>query len=100
MNQANIYKVLASILIMALFSCLGVYAERGDKKDRKDNPLLKQKSIAAVKTELAPHIDGKLDDSVWLSADIADQFIQYSPYNGSPSKYRTEVRVLYDNSSI
>lgn len=71
-----------------------------DKKDKKDNPLLLQKSITAVKIQDPPSIDGKLDDTVWLSADVADNFVQYSPFSGSPSKYRTEVRVLYDNSAI
>jgi len=71
-----------------------------EKKDSKDNPLLLQKSINAVKIQDPPVIDGKLDDSIWSSADVAENFIQYSPFSGSPSKYITEVRVLYDNSAI
>ena len=88
------------ILLFMLLSFLASANLIAGKKDKKDNPLLMQKTIAAIKTEYPPVIDGKLDDTIWLSADIADNFIQYSPYNGSPSKYRTEVRVLYDNSAI
>jgi hypothetical protein len=95
-----IRKIFASIIILTVLTASALSDGSKDKKDKSDNPLLKQKSITAVKIDNPPVVDGKLDDSVWLSADLADNFVQYSPYNGSPSKYRTEVRVLYDNSAI
>jgi len=71
-----------------------------DGKEGKGDPLLRQKSISAVKIDNPPVIDGKLDEQVWFKADVAKDFIQYSPYSGSVSKYRTEVRLLYDNKAI
>lgn len=100
MHLKVLKKVLISIIILAVLAIFPLSAGSKDKKDRSDNPLLKQKSITAFKIETPPFIDGKLDDQQWMDADIADNFIQYSPYNGSPSKYRTEVRVVYDNTAI
>ena len=97
MTDIMIRKVTLVIVLLFFVAYSDLLA---GKKDKKDDPLLMQKSIAAIKTEHPPMIDGKLDDTAWRSAAIADNFIQYSPYNGSPSKYRTEVRVLYDNSAI
>ena len=100
MNIIMFRRVSLLIILLAVLATTPLSAGRKDRKDRPDNPLLKQKSITAIKIDNPPVIDGKLDDKQWMYADIADKFIQYSPFNGSPSKYRTEVRVLYDNSAI
>lgn len=97
MRKIKIYRsILYSIALSAL---LAGSVSAMPKKD-PTNPLLLQKSIVAVKIQEAPVIDGSLNDEVWRSADVASDFVQYSPYNGKPSKYRTEVRVLYDNKAI
>ena len=88
------------VILLTVITSVDVLAGSKDRKDKKDNPLLLRKSITAIKTDTPPVIDARLDDEAWLSADIADKFVQYSPFSGSPSKYRTEVRVLYDNSAI
>lgn len=100
MNIIMFRRVSLLIILLAVLVTTTLSAGRKDRKDRPDNPLLKQKSITAIKIDNPPVIDGKLDDKQWMYADLADKFIQYSPFNGSPSKYRTEVRVLYDNSAI
>ncbi|MEA1886729.1 MAG: DUF5916 domain-containing protein [Bacteroidota bacterium] len=97
MRDIGIRRILLLLMVLFFVTATNMYA---DRKDKKDKPLLMQKSIAAIKTDNPPLIDGKLDDRVWQSADIADNFIQYSPFNGSPSKYKTEVRVLYDNTAL
>ena len=47
-------------------------------------------------------IDGKLDESIWQSAEIATDFIMFDPDNGKkiPDSKKTEIRVLYDNDAI
>ncbi len=87
-------------IVFIIMSVPGLTAVYGEGKEKKGDPFLTKKSITAVKTDNPPVIDGTLDDTVWLIADVANNFIQYSPYNGAESKYRTEVRVLYDNKAI
>ena len=60
----------------------------------------KKKSHNAQKTELTPKIDGKLDDLAWQNVAPADQFIQFEPYNGKVPSQKTEVKIIYDNTSI
>lgn len=47
-------------------------------------------------------IDGKMDEAIWKSADVATDFIMFQPDNGKPvaNEKRTEVKVLYDNNAI
>lgn len=50
----------------------------------------------------APKIDGILDEEVWKNAPIAGDFIEFQPENGKAEAYafRTEVRILYDDTGI
>ncbi len=47
-------------------------------------------------------LDGKLNESIWQTAKTGTNFISSSPDNGTPiaEKYKTEVKVLYDNEGI
>ena len=47
-------------------------------------------------------IDGKLDESIWQTTPIANDFVMFSPDNGKviPENKKTEVKVLYDNDAI
>ena len=56
--------------------------------------------IDALLVQQGPRIDGILDDAVWRSAPVIDQFTQKEPNEGAPATQRTEVRVLYDGSSL
>ena len=58
------------------------------------------RDMPAVKTDHSPKIDGLLDDAVWQTAPVATNFIQNFPKAGELATVKTEVRILYDNSSI
>lgn len=59
-----------------------------------------KKEMSATRIESDIKIDGVLDDDAWAGADIATDFIQFQFKNDMPSKYRTEVKVLYDNTAV
>ncbi len=61
---------------------------------------LSQKNIRAVSVGHAPRIDGVLDEAEWAGAPVATDFITNSPVFGKPASSKTDVRVLYDNTSI
>ncbi|HIG76211.1 MAG TPA: hypothetical protein EYQ24_17020 [Bacteroidetes bacterium] len=44
--------------------------------------------------------DGRLDDAAWLGAEVATDFVQFSPNPGAVAGERTEARVLYDRAAI
>ena len=56
--------------------------------------------VDAVKVDQSPQIDGVLDEALWESAALIEDFIQQEPDEGAPASERTEVRVLYDGSSL
>ena len=64
------------------------------------NPVEKRKTLTALKIKIPPKIDGVLDDPAWEQAPVADDFIQYAPYNGKPATFPTQVRVVYDDKAL
>ena len=56
--------------------------------------------VDAVRVDQSPQIDGVLDEALWESAAVIDDFTQQEPDEGAPASERTEVRVLYDGSSL
>ncbi|MES2525259.1 MAG: DUF5916 domain-containing protein [Gemmatimonadota bacterium] len=54
----------------------------------------------ATRTAQAPVIDGKLDDAVWRQATVIDQFLEYEPNTGATPRFRTELRVLFDDKYL
>jgi hypothetical protein len=56
--------------------------------------------VAPARTPEAPVIDGALDEAVWRSAPMIDEFTQQEPSDGEPATERTEVRVLYDSQAL
>ena len=67
---------------------------------RQNDPVLTGRKLEAVRTEQRIKADGLLDEEAWLLSNVAGDFIMYNPYNGIASKYRTEVRVLYDDEAL
>ncbi len=55
---------------------------------------------SAARTTQAPILDGKLDDAAWQAAPVIDQFLEYEPNTGATPRFRTEVRVLYDDKYL
>ena len=61
-----------------------------------------KKSYNIKKINKGPDIDGKLDESIWESLDIAKDFSQIEPNNGKPERQgqKTEVKICYDDKNI
>ena len=64
------------------------------------NGLAQQKECFAVKTDSPPIIDGDLSDTVWDKANLISDFTQQEPAAGNLPRFKTEVKILYDNSNI
>src|SRR6476469_777757 len=51
----------------------------------------------ASRVTTPPTLDGRTDDPAWVSAQVIDQFLEYDPNEGRESRFKTEVRVTYDD---
>ncbi len=47
-----------------------------------------------------PKIDGKLNETFWMSLPVAGNFVQYSPRNGTYPFVSTEVHFAYDDEAL
>ncbi len=56
--------------------------------------------VRPPRTQVAPAVDGRLDDAVWQDATRITEFIQMQPLDGSPATEATDVYVAYDSSNI
>jgi hypothetical protein len=54
----------------------------------------------AVAIRDAIRLDGRLDETAWLTAQPATGFRQSEPNEGEPATQRTEVRFLYDEAAL
>ncbi len=62
-------------------------------------PSARATATAAVASRAAtpPVLDGRADDAAWQGAQVIDQFLEYDPDPGAESRFRTELRVTYDD---
>nr|WP_314835988.1 DUF5916 domain-containing protein [uncultured Flavobacterium sp.] len=81
-------KIYAIILIFFVFLNFNSYAQK--------------KSIRAKSITENIIVDGKINESIWKSADIATDFVMFEPDNGRPISQdkKTDVKILYDNDAI
>ena len=68
-------------------------------------PYFLQAQIPVRETRAIPalekiKIDGVLDESVWKDAPIANDFFTYEPTIGEPARFRTRVKVLFDDNAM
>jgi len=59
-----------------------------------------EKSFRAVRTEIAPLVDGRLDEEVWALADVVEDFHEVQPIEYDEASQRTQVFVLYDDDNL
>jgi len=59
-----------------------------------------ERVLQANKVFQAPKIDGVLNEAIWQSAPVAENFTVNSPNYGEASAHKTKVYIVYDNSSI
>ena len=58
------------------------------------------RSVAALRVDLPPRIDGHLSDPGWRDAQAADGFFRAQQTRGMPARLHTEAFVLYDDVAI
>jgi hypothetical protein len=81
-----------SLLILAATAAPAQSVQVGQGRD--------QKAIDMVHTDVAPVIDGVLDEEVWKTAAVIDDFHQIIPVEYAEPSERTEVKLLFDSEAL
>ena len=78
------------------------YQSSGTDPDGESRPVRTVRPIMeAIRLEgIPPTIDGILDEVIWLTGAVANDFVQFEPEEGVPATERTEVRVLYGDDAL
>jgi hypothetical protein len=85
-----ITRISVGVLLLLLASpTVATYTVNGERK-----------SFEIFRADSAPVIDGRLDDEVWRTAAVIDDFHQTSPSNGAMPSEVTIVRVTYDDEYL
>ena len=71
-----------------------------DRPESGAQPPAALKDVIAVRTTEPIDVDGHLDEPAWRLATAATDFVQQQPDEGQPARLRTEVRFLYDDSTL
>lgn len=80
-----------------LFLCYGLNAQENEGNfPPPENPP----EIRAVRANGAIRIDGKLSEADWQQAVPVTDFFRMEPRQGGDYKYRTEVRILFDDKYL
>ncbi|MFT5370152.1 MAG: hypothetical protein ACI8V2_005131 [Candidatus Latescibacterota bacterium] len=61
------------------------------------DPTAKAESLG---TDIAPQIDGRLDDQIWSRLTPVTDFTQRDPHYGQRPSQKTEVRFCYDEANL
>ena len=57
-------------------------------------------AVAPMRAATSPHLDGRLDEPVWLTAPAFSGFVQKNPDAGGPPSEPTTLRILYDDEAL
>ena len=87
--KLSVRLLLATVLLLAASVAVASYTTNGERK-----------SFEISRADTAPIIDGKLNDKVWQSAAVVDDFHQTSPTDGAAPTESTVVWVTYDDEYL
>ena len=71
----------------------------GQKTDSAQNYLNRYR-IGISRTETPLHIDGRLDEPVWQTAQVATDFTMTYPVDDRRPRRRTEARLAFDGQFL
>lgn len=77
-------KIIATLTLIT-FSFLAYSQEEGYLIERTTEKII---------------IDGAMDEAVWATTDVADNFMEYFPADSIPAIVQTEVRMTYDDQNL
>lgn len=90
-RQDTLYTLLIGIAGCLAFSSNTSANEAGLQDDKR---------FEIIRTETPPVIDGTIDDAVWATAAVIDDFVVSEPNEGEEPAEKTQIFVLYDEDAL
>ena len=89
-----------SALSLLLFGCLALPSTQA--QDSADNfpPPEVPPTVTAIRADGKITVDGQLNEEDWEKVSPTADFFRQEPRQGGPIRYRTEVKVLFDDTYL
>jgi len=88
-------QIVFIVVFLSFFSLLMAGQSLASKNDKGNPP-----SVAAVRVEQPPQLDGVLDDPCWKVASKITSFMQWRPVDGEPPSEETVGYIAYDAKNL
>jgi len=90
---------IAALVVILATGRLAIAGEAGEPvRDAPARPS--PRGVKALRTNVAPVLDGRLDEPAWAAATGTSDFTQQSPSGGAAPSEPTTFRVLYDDEAV
>jgi hypothetical protein len=89
-----------SIVPVLVISAVSVAAAGAADNPIDYNTARLDRKLLATRATGPIELDGRLDETSWLTAALAKDFVQNDPREGEPATFDTEVRLLYDDEAL
>ncbi len=98
--KAQFKNLYAFSVIVSLIHCLCGLSTLEAKANNESSDPLAVREIEAIRAEVPPTIDGKLDDSCWKNSAKTGELIQFEPQRGKSATQPTTIYVAYDENKL
>lgn len=89
------------IPVIGLTVAIGFILATGSVQANHPEAVAPRKVATAIRANPSlPHIDGVLDDHVWLEAPLFEHFLQRDPNQGEEATERTTFQITYDEEAL
>ena len=100
MRRLSLFLCLATPALLSAQTLASTASGRDSTQIITPKPALVFAPATATRASRPPVLDGKSDDPIWADARVIDQFVEYEPNEGAETRFKTEVRVAYDDKYI
>jgi hypothetical protein len=94
------HRIPRAFLVTAMLPAFWLAAGDSPRAAAQSHGAAPARTLQAIRADVRPTVDGRLDDPAWAAAQVATDFTQTRPNEGRPATQRTEVRILYDDDAL
>lgn len=100
MERITLRIFLITSLLIIINTAIAEEVTVREKWSLADTAGQPKKKLQALRFEGSIQVDGKLEETIWKEAPCAGNFFTYAPTIGDSSKFKTQVRTIYNNEAI
>jgi hypothetical protein len=88
------------LALMVAVAHVPARAQQSSASATPELPATARRMVVANRITGTIAVDGRLDEPMWATADVASDFVQFQPVPGAAASQHTVVRVLYDDGAV